>query len=619
VTTARRTVEPTGDVEALLAYIRTERGFDFTGYKRPSLTRRIVKRMHEKGFDDFDAYRVHLGENGAEFIALFNTILINVTSFFRDEVAWDFLRDEILPRLVSGREADDPIRVWSTGCASGQEAYSLAMIFAEALGEDAFKARVKIYATDVDDEALGQGRRATYDEKAVQAVPEPLRERYFERQNGGYAFRQSLRRSVIFGRHDLLQDPPISRIDLLVSRNTLMYFDARTQEQILAQFHFSLRDDGFLFLGKSEALASRSSLFAPVDLKRRIFAKVPNVLRPLRTPAVEPSLAPARAETVVRDAAFDAAPVAQMVVDREGRLLRANVQARVLFALGRRDVGKPFKDLEVSFRPVELRSRIEEALADGNSIMLREIEWRSGPDSRFFDVQLTPLVAASGEAVGVAIAFSDVTRYRRLQEALHESRQEMDAAYEELQATNEELETTNEELQSTNEELETTNEELHSTNEELETMNAELHSTNEELETMNNELHERSVELTEANAFLDAVLSSLDAGVIVVNGEFEVEAWNRGARELWGLDAEEVVGRHLLNLDIGLPTEQLRGPVREALANGTNGEVGHVRLHAVNRRGRAIECIVTLAPLRAAPTGEPRGVILMTQPVEEPA
>ncbi|TML72728.1 MAG: PAS domain S-box protein [Actinobacteria bacterium] len=609
------TRQPAGDLEPLLAYIRSERGFDFTGYKRPSLTRRITKRMQEKGFAGYDEYQAHLAENPDEFVSLFNTILINVTSFFRDELAWDFLREEIVPRLIEARTADEAIRVWSTGCATGEEAYSLAMVFAEALGEDAFRRRVKIYATDVDEHALAQGRRATYGEKAVSVVPEALRKRYFDRADGGFGFAQSLRRAVIFGRHDLVQDPPISRIDLLVSRNTLMYFDARTQEQILTNFHFALRDDGFLFLGKSEALAARTSLFAPIDLKRRVFEKVPKVMRRARAAVPgEPQLTPDGVGMVVRTAAFDTAPVAQLVVDRDGRLTLANAQARVLFGLAERDLGRPFKDLEVSFRPVELRSRIEEALGKGDSISLREIEWRTGADARFFDVQLAPLAVVTGEVVGVAIAFTDVTRHRRLQEALQESRLEMEGANEELQSTNEELETTNEELQSTNEELETTNEELQSANEELETMNAELQSTNEELETINNELHERSIELNEANAFLDAVLGSLEVGVIVVNGELEVESWNRGARELWGLNEEEVLGRHLLNLDIGLPAEQLRAPVRDALAAETNGAFDHVRLEAVNRRGHTLEFIVTLAPLRTA-AGPPRRVILMMQPV----
>jgi two-component system CheB/CheR fusion protein len=197
---------------------------------------------------------------------------------------------------------------------------------------------------------------------------------------------------------------------------------------------------------------------------------------------------------------------------------------------------------------------------------------------------------------------------------LQESKRDAETAYEELQSTVEELETTNEELQSTNEELETTNEELQSTNEELETMNEELQSTNEELETMNDELNLRTDDLNQTNAFLDAVLSSLDAGVAVISPALEVQAWNLGARNLWGLTPDEVVGQHFLNLDIGLPVDQLRAPIREALA-AKDGDTQHVRLAAVNRRGRDVDVAVTLTPLRGI-DGEMHGVIVMMQTAE---
>src|SRR5438067_11230361 len=239
--------ERNGDFEALLEFIRSERSFDYSGYKRPSLSRRIDKRMQEIGTHDYVAYREYLAQHPDEFAELFNTILINVTSFFRDDIAWKFLGDEIVPRILEAREGEG-IRVWSTGCATGEAAYTLAIVFAAALGADEFRRRVKIYATDVDDDALNTGRHARYTAKQLAPVPPELRDAYFEPTNGAWAFRTDLRRSVIFGRHDLVQDAPISRIDLLVSRNTLMYFDTAAQEQILQSFHFALRDEGFLFL-----------------------------------------------------------------------------------------------------------------------------------------------------------------------------------------------------------------------------------------------------------------------------------------------------------------------------------------------------------------------------------
>jgi two-component system, chemotaxis family, CheB/CheR fusion protein len=605
------------EFESLLEFLRDERGFDFTGYKRPSLMRRISKRMQDAKFDgDFAAYRNHLHEHPDEFTQLFDTILINVTSFFRDAAAWEYVASEIVPRVVEAREPNDPIRIWSTGCSTGEEAYTLAMIFAEAAGDEVLKQRVKIYATDVDDGALTNGRTAAYTAAQLEPVPEALRAKYFEAQNGGYAFRPDLRRSVIFGRHDLVQDPPISRIDLLVSRNTLMYFDADAQQRILGNFHFALRDDGFLFLGKSEVLVARSPLFAAVDLRRRVFAKVPIAAArdravPRGRAADDDSAETEGAERghAVQLAGFETSPVSQVLVDRAGRIAAANMAARILFGLGQRDIGSLLQDLELSYRPVELRSRIEQVYSEGHAVTLRDVEWHSGAEIRFLDVIIQPLTSATGDAIGVAVAFTDVTRYRRLGEALQESKREVEIAYEELQSTVEELETTNEELQSTNEELETTNEELQSTNEELETMNEELQSTNEELETINDELQQRTDELNDVNSFLEAVLASLAAAVVVVDRELRVTAWNDAARDLWGLHSQEVHGEHLLNLDIGLPVDKLRTPIRNVLG-GKNGDA--LRLDAVNRRGKTIRVELRFAPL-ASNGNEVRGAILMME------
>jgi two-component system CheB/CheR fusion protein len=603
--------------EELLTFIRDERGFDFTGYKRASLGRRISKRMQDAKIATFADYRQALEDDPNEFNRLFDTILINVTSFFRDPQAWEFISTEVAPRIVAQRGDGDPIRIWSTGCSTGEEAYTVAMIFANAMGDEAFMTRVKIYATDVDDDALTLGRHATYSEAQVEPVPLEFRERYFEPMNGGYTFRPDVRRSVIFGRHDLVQDPPISRIDFLVSRNTLMYFDVATQERILANFHFALRDEGFLFLGKSEVLVARSPLFAAVDLRRRVFTKVPLVVardRAVPRPARQDDGQPTEGEAAAaRDAGFESAPLAQVIVDRGGRLAAANMQARMQFGLSQRDIGLLLQDLELSYRPVELRSRIEQAYSERHSVTIRDVEWHTGADVRYLDVAVQPLTSRTGELLGITVTFADVTRYRRLQEALQDSKGEVETAYEELQATVEELETTNEELQSTNEELETTNEELQSTNEELETMNEELQSTNEELETINDELHQRTDELNDVNSFLEAVLGSLSAAVIVVDRELRVQAWNDAARELWGLHSEEVQGQHLLNLDIGLPVDRLRVPARAALA----GEQPQPEVvEAVNRRGRAVRVNVRFAPLASNGT-EVRGCIVMMEVVPE--
>ena len=601
--------------EALLDFIRENRGFDFTGYKRQSLKRRFAKRMQMLRIESHEDYQRYLDDHPDEFVDLFNTILINVTGFFRDAAAWEFVQAEIVPKIVEAKSPGEGFRIWSTGCASGEEAYTLAIVFAEALGIEAFKNRVKIYATDVDEEALTEGRHSSYPLESVEHLPDEIVKKYFERVDQRYAFRGDLRRCVIFGRHDLVKDPPISRIDLLASRNTLMYFTPEAQARILASFHFALQPDGYLFLGKSEVLLTRSNLFTPADIKRRVFRRVPTGPIERAAPTAAPVAAPAlNDDEALRHVSFEVSPAAQVIIDATGRLAWANQQARTLFRLDRRDVGRPLQDLELSYRPVELRSRLDQVHTERHPVGLRNVEWTSDSETRFYDVTLTPLLlpaGTGGDIRGVSVTFTDVTRYKLLQTELESSKREVETAYEELQSTVEELETTNEELQSTNEELETTNEELQSTNEELETMNEELQSTNEELETINDELSLRTDEVNEVNSFLEAILTSIEGGVVVVDRDLRVTAWNHGADQLWGLRPDEAQGQHLMNLDIGLPTAQLRIPLRQAMTDG--GAANEVVLAGTNRRGKSISCKILCSPLHL--NGVTQGAILLMEEV----
>jgi two-component system, chemotaxis family, CheB/CheR fusion protein len=607
------------DLEVLLDYLRRSRGFDFTGYKRTSLRRRIDKRIQDVGADGYLSYLDLLEVDPEEFTQLFNTILLNVTSFFRDPQTWDYLSAEILPRLLAEKGDDEPIRIWSAGCASGEEAYTLAMVVAEKLGPAAVRERVKIYATDVDEEALTEARQARYGAKQVEGVPPELLERHFERSGDGYVFSKELRRSVIFGRHDLIQDAPISRIDLLVCRNTLMYLNSETQANVLARFSFALRDGGYLLLGKAEMMLGHSNLFTSTELKSRVFQKAPGAtlrerLMVLTEPGERPvDHQPAREERV-RGAAFEASPEAQVVIDAGGYLTLANARARAIFKLDDGDLARPFQDLELSYRPLELRSKIQQVYVERRPSQIDEAEWPTpSGEIAYLEVQVVPLVDDQQKLLGASINFTDVTRSRRYKQELEHANQGLESAYAELQSTNEELETTNEELQSTVEELETTNEELQSTNEELETMNEEMQATNEELQTINDELGQRTAELNQLNAFLESIWIGLDGAVTVLDADLRVLVWNPGSEELWGVRQEEVQGRHFLNLDIGLPIHQVLPGIRAAM-NGENGPRSTV-IQAVNRRGRTVTCRVTCSPLLDVDKS-PRGVIVVV--VEDP-
>ena len=603
-----------GGLEGLLGFIREARGFDFTGYKRSSLERRIRKRMQDAGFEQYADYRDMLETNADEFNFLFNTILINVTGFFRDPDTWTYLQQDVLPDLLT--DTDGEIRVWSAGCSSGEEAYSLAMAFSEALGIQECIARVKIYGTDVDEDALQEARAGTYPAKALESLTPELRDRYFEPAGTRYVFRPDLRRRVIFGRHDLTRDAPISRLDLLVCRNTLMYFNVEAQRQIVDRLHFALREGGYLFLGKAEMLLSDSGRFDVASMRRRIFKRrggrgAVSTSAPIKLDIRAGSeMRDASRRRMLRDLALEATPNAQIVLDETETVVLISSQARAQFGLTSQDVGRPFRDLEVSYRPTELRSLVEQARTERRTVRLAAVERRRGDDEvQYFEVLIQPLWSNNSMWMGSSITFVETTFVTRLQQDLKRHREDLETAYEELQSTNEELETTNEELQSSIEELETTNEELQSTNEELETTNEELQSGNEELETMNEEMRIRTSELEEARTFLEAVLGSVAAGVVVLDGQARVRSWNQGAQELWGLRADEVYQHEFFALDIGLPTEELRQPVETCLAD--KAQTGPIGVSAVNRRGRAMKCAVSCSPL----DGQNEGVVLLMEEI----
>ncbi len=606
------------DFEALLSYIQESRGLDFRGYKRTSLKRRITLRMEAMGSEDFLAYRTRLEAHPGEFEDLLNTVLINVTSFFRDADAWDVLRERVIPGIVAGAGADRPIRVWSVGCASGEEPYSIAMLFAEVLGMADFCNRVKIYATDLDEEALKVARMATYTPRDIENVPPDLLDKYFERTANHYVFVRELRKCVIFGRHNVVNDAPISRIDLLTCRNLLIYLEAETQAVVLPRLHYALNRDGFMFLGKAETQLARSSLFRPVEMKHRIFAKVPQEWRrPLGSFAASRSTRhdPPMADSRLLEAVVNEAGHALMVIDETGAVALANVPARQLLGIVDGDIGRPFQDLPISYRPIELRGPIEEVFRHRNSARLEDQEYRLNQSEVLrLTIDIRPLVGSDGMVFAALVAFIDNTRLHTLQRELEAAQENLEHSIEELQSANEELETTNEELQSTNEELETTNEELQSTNEELETLNEEARSSNEEMESVNEELRIQAEQASVYRIYLESALRAMNGGIVVLDQGHVIRSWNRWSERTWGLHADEALGTKFETLDIGLPIRQLRDSVSAVQSGGE--EVVEAILEGLDRRGKRIVCRVRVSAL-SDDDGTDHGLVLIFQDITE--
>ncbi len=268
-----------GDLDALLQKIYTERGYDFREYKRASIQRRVNKRLFDNRLGTYEQYADLLDKNPEEYAKLLDTLLINVSEFFRDPEAWEIIEKEIIPRILSKKSRGDVIRVWSSGCSTGEEPYTMAILLAETLGGSIADYGVRIFATDIDEKALSEARRGVFPSERLKNVKKEYLDKYFSQENGLYKVQRALRQMVAFGRLDLVSDAPISRLDLIICRNVLIYFKVDLQSRVIVKFHYALNENGYVFFGKSESMLVGSKLFLPIDKKWRIFEKIPATAR----------------------------------------------------------------------------------------------------------------------------------------------------------------------------------------------------------------------------------------------------------------------------------------------------------------------------------------------------
>ena len=517
---------------------------DFRSYKPATIRRRIARRMtavHAKTLEEYAAY---LETNPDEVGLLLKAFLIQVTEFMRDPDAYEYLRTHVLPeRIEHARERDRVLRLWSAGCATGEEPYSLAMIVSELLRDELPRWRVKIFATDLDPAAIEFARRGIYPANLLRAVPDEVVARYFTPTPHGLQVTKALRSMVIFGQQDLSRGTPFPRIDLILCRNLLIYFKHHLQEEILDLFSFSLHQDrGHLMLGKAEAARPSKSTYELIERRWKVYRCLSSPLLAKFSEKGPPSIhAPRRVQTteLVRASSVEGErsarrgddilvanlSVGAALIDRAYRVLSLNNSARRLLRI-RETVGveQDFLHAARGLPYLQVRAAIDAAFRDGTAVTLEEVELDRlvVNETRVVTMHLAPVPIDGAEQLVITIVDATMqseTR-RRLEAAqlqqtaligelsnantrLGELNVDLQDANEELQAANEEMVVTQEELQATNEELEATNEEFQATNEELETNNEELQATNEELATTNDELHLRTVELKETSRTLD--------------------------------------------------------------------------------------------------------------------
>ncbi|MBN1509152.1 MAG: PAS domain-containing protein [Sedimentisphaerales bacterium] len=580
-------------LEKAVILLRAHTGHDFSLYKRSTLYRRVERRMHIHQIDKIAAYVRYLQENSQEVDLLFKELLIGVTSFFRDPAAWEQLREKALPELLARGSPGQALRAWVPGCSTGEEAYSLAIVFKEAVEQVRAKGRfaLQIFATDLDRDAVDKARQGLFpDNTAGDVSPERL-SRFFSQEERGYRVRKEIREMVIFAPQNLIMDPPFTKLDLLSCRNLLIYLGPEVQKKLLPLFHYSLNPGGILFLGSAETIGGFTNLFAPVIGKSRIFRRSESALRPepLEFPS---SFAPAsRGGTEARPAPRPHLSLQsladQLVLQHYSpSTVLVNDKGDILYVSGRTGkylepaAGKANWNIFAMAREglrFELTGAFQKALRQKNAVTLRGLKVATNGGQQCVDLTVRPLEEPESLQGLVMIVFTDVAapvetkepdRLRRTPARraarLAEMERELQQARDELQTTREEMQTSQEELKSSNEELQSTNEELQSTNEELTTSKEEMQSLNEELQTVNTELQVKVDDLSVANSDMKNLLDSTDIATVFLDNDLHVRRFTTQATKIIKLiDAD--VGRPITDLASDLRYPELAEHAREVL------------------------------------------------------
>ncbi len=560
-------------LDKVILLLRSQTGQDFSQYKLSTLSRRIQRRMglhHLKGIGDYVRY---VRENPSEGELLFRELLIGVTSFFRDPDVWSELRTVVLPELLAGKTADETVRAWVTACSTGEEAYSLAIAFHEAMSADGgAKGRsVQLFATDLDPDAIAKARAGVYPLNIEADVPGELLERYFVKTDRGYRVIKEVREMVVFAAQNLVMDPPFTRLDFISCRNLLIYLTPELQKKVIPLFHYSLRKQGVLLLGSAETVGSASELFAPISDKARLYRRIEpsDGGTTLPMPAVFGRSASPPAATASRDSGRPT----ESLQSSTDRLLLAQYapaavlvgdQGDILYVSGRTGrylepaAGKANWNVFAMARPGLERPLSEgfwRALRSSQHVTIPDVIIRDGDATLHVRVVIQPITDASSGKHTVLVVFYDLptpttsghrgrtARAAKGQALRDELVQDLEQARVSLLTAREEMQVSQEELRSTNEELQSTNEELQSTNEELTTSKEELQSMNEELQTVNQELQSKLEELSLASTDMANLLNSTSIATLFLDRELKVRRFTT--------PMESII--HLIPGDVGRP------------------------------------------------------------------
>ena len=559
----RRITETDGEViQRILSYLRVRSGHDFANYKKATVRRRIERRMQVQRAVTMADYLGVLRSNPQEAQALFADLLISVTMFFRDTNAFEKLAASVIPRLFEDKGASDTIRVWVAGCATGEEAYSIAILLLEEASRHEIRCGLQVFASDLDDNALAVAREGRYPAAIEADMTEERLRRFFTREGDHYRVTRELRDTVLIARHSLLKDPPFSRVDLISCRNVLIYLDREVQSHVCATFHFALQRAGYLFLGSSENADSPTGAFRAIDREARIYQRmsIPSEVRVTpRTGAVTFGLEPlpprttsafrAPVEAGVHREALERLAPPSIIVDESFRAVHLSEHAGRYLQPSGGTLTNDITELAREELRFDIRAALNRVFAHNEGSLHGPIGVRFNGSARRVYLQTRPLQSEpnasrsaiifffEGEALGEAAPASAKIDEQATGEQNQQLLQELQFSQSQLRASREEYEGANEELRAANEELQSVNEEYRSTAEELETSKEELQSINEELQTVNSELKSKLESVSRAHSDVQNLMAATDVGILFLDPQLRINRFTPLISELFNIVA----------------------------------------------------------------------------------
>lgn len=575
----------TSGINRILMLLRAGTGHDFSQYKKSTIGRRIERRMSMHEIEDTEVYARYLKEHPAEIHVLFKELLINVTSFFRDPEAFDTLKLQILPLLMENKPEDYVLRVWVAGGATGEEAYSIAMLLHEFMDETRHEFKTQIYSTDLDEDVIAIARSGVYPPNISQDVAHERLRRFFIKEDVGYRIKKEIREMVVFATQSVIKDPPFTKLDMLCCRNLMIYLEPELQNRLIPTFHYALKPHGVLFLSPSESIGNHTELFTPLDRKWKFYRAIGSVTTTRTVMSTPPSWialphmkAPEEMTTQIKETNFaeltkrallqSYAP-ASVVTDKEGNILYVHGDTGKYLRPAPGQATLNVVDMAREGLQLELRAALNDA-GKNSPILNREVSIRNNEDLQSVRFSLRQLPESGSSEKLLLISFQDVAHPasdkgrhgKDSAPASNESRliieleRELALAREHLQATIEGQQASSEELQSTNEELQSTNEELQSTNEELETSKEELQSLNEELITVNAELQFKIEQLVGMQNDMKNLLDNINIGAMFLDEHLAIRRFTREATRVFRLVASDV-GRPLADIKSNLADDDM--------------------------------------------------------------